>query len=97
MGDRRIWYRVDKETGHIVVSNGVNVLRAARGSFRRPNQVIASGRFQTLFAYYATGDKLTPEEDKALEAQSRCGRCGSPNLGVYVCADCGKSTLAARQ
>jgi hypothetical protein len=96
MGDCKIWYRIDKESGHIAVSSGVNVLRAAQGSFKRPNQVIATGRFQTQWAYYATGDKLTPEEDKALEAQSRCVHCGSPNLGAYVCADCGKSAMAVR-
>ena len=96
MGDLRIWYRIDKESGRIMVSSGVNVLRAAQGAFKRPNHAIATGRFQTDWAYYATGDKLTPEEDRALEAQERCAKCGGPNLGAYVCADCGTSTMAVR-
>lgn len=96
MGDCKIWYRVDKGDGRIMVSSGVNVLRAAQGAFKRPNHAIATGRFQTPWAYYATGDKLTAEEGKALEAQSRCVHCDSPNLGAYVCADCGKSTMAVR-
>lgn len=64
-----IWYRIDKATGQIAVSSGVNVVRAAQGSFKNPNQVIATCRFQTPFAYYSTGDKLTMEENAALEAQ----------------------------
>lgn len=64
-----IWYCIDKGTGKIAVSNSVNVVRAAQGSFKNPNQVIATCRFQTPFAYYSTGDNLTPEENTALEAQ----------------------------
>jgi hypothetical protein len=69
MGYPQIWYRIDKGTGQIAVSNGVNVVRAATGAFKKPNHAIATGRFATPFAIYATGDKLTPEEDKQLEAQ----------------------------
>lgn len=64
VGDPNVWLRIDKGDGSIVPVSSVNVVRAAMGSFKKPNHAIATCRFQTPFAIYCTGDKLTAEERK---------------------------------
>lgn len=96
MGYPQLWYRIDKGNGKITVVNGVNVVRAAQGSFKKPNHAIATGRFMTPFAIYSSGENLTPDEDRALAAEEpvdTCANCGGKNLGSFVCSDCGTSTL----
>lgn len=66
IGDPGTWLRIDKGDGFICIVGGDNVARAARDAFKRPNEVIATCRFQTPFAIYCTGDKLTAEERKEL-------------------------------
>lgn len=67
MGDPHVWYRIDKGDGTITEANSVNVVRAASGAFKKPNQAIATGRFQTTWAIYCSGDRLTAEEAALLE------------------------------
>jgi len=62
VGDPGVWLRVDKGDGSIVPVNSENVVRAARGAFKRPNHAIATCRFATPFAIYCTGDRLTESE-----------------------------------
>jgi len=56
------WYRIDKGDGKILAVNSVNVLRAASGAYKAPNQAINAGRFSTPFAIYTRGDRATEEE-----------------------------------
>jgi protein-disulfide isomerase-like protein with CxxC motif len=60
------WYRVDKSTGKLLAVNAKEVLKYAMKAFRNPTAAAAAiktaGRFQTDFAIYSRGDKLTPSE-----------------------------------
>lgn len=66
IGDPQSWLRIDKADGFITPVGGVNVLRAAQGSFDNAAAVIATGRFQTPFAIYSRGDMLTEDERKEM-------------------------------
>lgn len=67
------WYRIDKSNGQITASSGVNVWRAAQGYFEKPQEVIASGRFQTPFCIYSRGDLMRDEEwDRGSLAPAGC-------------------------
>jgi len=66
VGDPETWLRIDKQDGFITRVDSMNVLRAAQGSFKNPKHAIATGRFQTAFAIYCTGDRLTDDERREL-------------------------------
>ena len=66
VGDSQSWLRIDKQDGCITPVGGVNVFRAAQGSYDKPSEVISTGRFQTSFAIYSRGDMLTAEEKQEL-------------------------------
>ncbi len=60
MADR--WYRIDKGDGAITPVLGDVVELAARNHFETPDDAIASGRFQTPFAFYSDQASLSAEE-----------------------------------
>ena len=82
MTEVRPWYRIDKQDATIRVSSGVNVVRAAQGSYRLPQAVIHGGRFATPFAIYAREDQLTPEEAANIAEHDAAGRIVAPAESV---------------
>jgi Pentose-5-phosphate-3-epimerase len=56
------WYRIDKADGSIVPVNGVAVVRAAQGTFKKPLDAIMTGRFTTTFAIYSDEFSLRENE-----------------------------------
>jgi len=61
-----MWFRIDKGNGTVRLVDSAWIADVARNNFKRPNQAIASLRFQTPFAIYSDGAMLTDEERTAL-------------------------------